>query len=203
MWDDPAVALVCGYLRVNGYFTLTEFEVTLQKGEEVTAVTDLDVIAVRLPTNRERPVHPSDVRVRSDIVATVDPALHVAEDRLDVLIVEVKQGHIEFNPGMFRPATLHAGLRRVGGDLGASAAEVVDELVARGRFESDRAQVRLLAVGSHGRVSTGTSVTHAHILRFLDGHVRRHADVLKAIQTGDPVISFLELVQKSGGLPST
>ena len=103
-------------------FTLTEFEVTLQKGEEVTAVTDLDVIAVRLPSNRERPVHPSDVQVRSDIIATVDPALHVAEDRLDVLIVEVKQGHVEFNPGMFRPATLHAGLRRVGGDLGASAA---------------------------------------------------------------------------------
>lgn len=25
MWDDPAVALVCGCLRVNGYFTLTEF----------------------------------------------------------------------------------------------------------------------------------------------------------------------------------
>lgn len=93
MRADPAVALVCAYLRVNGYFTLTEFEVSVATRHGYRALTDLDIIAVRLATivpsgdtpERER-------RVESGIIATIDPVLDIDESRIDALFVEVKQG---------------------------------------------------------------------------------------------------------------
>ena len=47
---DTAVALVQAYLHVNGYFTVVEHPVleSLRAGQ-VRTVTDLDVLAYRLP----------------------------------------------------------------------------------------------------------------------------------------------------------
>ena len=47
---DSAVALVQAYLRVNGYFTVTEYPVIASgKGGTYRTATDLDVLAVRFP----------------------------------------------------------------------------------------------------------------------------------------------------------
>lgn len=204
MWNDPAVALVCGYLRVNGYFALDEFEVTISEDGHYRSLTDLDVIAIRLPTAREtegyRGRRPA---VRSVIAAAVDPRLDVAEDRLDVLLVEVKQGEVEFNPNIRHPATLHAALHRVGGDLGGPISQIVDSVIDRGFFVSPVAQVRLLAIGSHGSTAEGESMTHGELLTFLESYVERHEGLLRTMQLGDPMVSFLELVQKAhGALPA-
>jgi len=164
--------------------------------KELQAITDLDVIALRLPTAT---VDDSLGQVESGLLTEIDPGLEVAEDRIDVLFVEVKQGEVQFNPGMRQPATLHAGLQRVGGRLGASAGAIAQALIATGRFESTKAQVRLMAVGSHGHVGRGASLTHAHLLDFVERHVQKNAGVLQAMQVGDPVVAFLELAEKAKG----
>ena len=45
---DNAVALVQAYLRVNGYFTVSEYPVMVREGaHSARALTDLDILAVR------------------------------------------------------------------------------------------------------------------------------------------------------------
>ena len=47
---DPAVGMVESYLRVNGYFTVTEYpSVEAPKYGEYRTATDLDVLAFRFP----------------------------------------------------------------------------------------------------------------------------------------------------------
>jgi len=199
---DPAVLLVCGYLRVNGYFTLTEFEVVVRTRSGYRALTDLDVIAVRLPTSPDPPGR-SGRRVAAGILTSIDPELAVAEDRIDVRFVEVKQGEARFNPGMRDREVLEAGLRRVGGDLGAPRGEIATRLARHGGFASERARVRLMAIGSRAGPHRGHVLTHGHVLRFVEGHVAANLDALNAMEVGDPVVAFLELVRKArGGLPA-
>ncbi len=203
MWDDPAVALVCAYLRVNGYFTLTEFEVSVSTKHGYQSLTDLDVIAVRLPTVAERHRRSGHVRrTEGGIIVALDPALHVDESRIDVLFVEVKQGKVEFNPGMRNPLVLEAGLRRVGGSPGAPVDEVAKSLAEHGEYTGGEQRVRLLAVGSHGRVGRGTTLHHGHLLAFVEHHVEQYAEALKAMEAGDPVVGFIELVNKAKHPPT-
>ena len=56
---DNAVALVQAYLRVNGYFTVSEFPVIeLRRREGYQTATDLDILAFRFPgSGRLVPVH--------------------------------------------------------------------------------------------------------------------------------------------------
>jgi len=199
VWNDPAVALVCAYLRVNGYFTLTEFEVSVATRHGFRALTDLDVIAVRLPTSKDRGGEGRRRHVESGIISEVDPALGIDDERTDVLFVEVKQGKTEFNPGVRNPIVLEAAFRRVGGDPGGPIAEAARILAESGEYRGGDLRVRLLAVGSHGRVGRGTGLTHSHLLAFIEHHVDRHADALKSMETGDPVVGFVELVHKAGG----
>src|SRR5262245_18598254 len=47
---DPAVGMVESYLRVNGYFTVTEYPIVeASKYGEYRTATDLDVLAFRFP----------------------------------------------------------------------------------------------------------------------------------------------------------
>ena len=47
---DNAVALVQAYLRLNGYFTVSEYPVVATRsGGEYRTATDLDVLAFRFP----------------------------------------------------------------------------------------------------------------------------------------------------------
>lgn len=192
MMDDPAIALTCAYLRVNGYFTLTEIEIHHQVANEDMAVTDIDVLAVRLPTSDS-----PQPRVTSGVMVAVDPTLDIAEGKLDVLIIEVKQGQIEFNPAIRHPLVLKAALHRVGGGLGDTTATMAKALANTGRYTSSRAQVRLLATGSSGRVTRGTSITHHHMLEYLRGHVKSHQRVLRGRHIADPVVAFMELIEKA------
>lgn len=196
MTEDPAVALVCGYLRANGYFTLTEFGVVEATSEGFRSVTDLDVVAVRLPDLRDGSHRR---RVWAGIASGVDPRLDVATDRLDVLLVEVKQGRAHFNPNLRRREVLLAALRRVGGDYGAPPDRVVERLRRHGRFRSATAQVRLVAAGGHGEVPRALTLHHAVVLAHLERLVAGHLEELAAMEGGDPVVEFLELVAKARG----
>ena len=113
---DIAVNLVESYLRLNGYMTLSEFEVQARRGDGgFDTITDIDIMAIRFPG----PVYAGDPHGGDDthLLLLDDPALLLKEGQIDVIIGEVKQGAAEFNPGIRRHKVLHSMLRRVESDV--------------------------------------------------------------------------------------
>src|SRR3972149_3886020 len=82
---NTAVGLVGNYLRLNGYFTVTEYQVQHpvpgQPGKYETA-TDLDILAIRLPWAAEtvlrHPARPGESRC--EVLLVDDPHVGVALD---------------------------------------------------------------------------------------------------------------------------
>ncbi len=99
---NAVVGLVESYLRLNGYFTATEFQVQQplagQVGRYDTA-TDLDILAVRLPPAAEtllrHPRKPGEWRC--EIAVARDPVLGADLQMPDILIGEVKEGAAALN----------------------------------------------------------------------------------------------------------
>jgi hypothetical protein len=52
---DPALDLVAAYLRLNGYFVLTEQELHVRELTGLRSLTDIDIIAVRPPSATDPP----------------------------------------------------------------------------------------------------------------------------------------------------
>ncbi len=81
---DAAVSLVETYLRINGYFTVTEFPVVeLPEGADYRIATDLDILALRFPTARR--MVPGDDDEES-WAAGLDPALGIGGDEVDMIV---------------------------------------------------------------------------------------------------------------------
>ncbi len=87
---DTAVGLVQSYLYMNGYFTVTEYPVLeLIADCEYRTVTDVDILALRIPGAGRTTESPDGA------VLAVDPALDIDPDRVDVQrIAEVRCVHV-------------------------------------------------------------------------------------------------------------
>jgi hypothetical protein len=196
---DPAVDLVTAYLRINGYFVLTEFEIHRRVGSEIRTLTDVDVIAVRHPTS-PGPVHyrGGDGAEECAIMTTVDPDLDLGGDRVDVLIGEVKQGEALFNPAIQRPEVLHAAVRRVGDVFGEPLDGVVDQLVETGHADTETARVRLVVFAGHGRVEDRMTMHLDQVVTALVGHLRSHEALSRATRFSDPGLAVIALLEKTG-----
>ena len=111
MTMDIAVTLVETYLRLNGYLTLTEFEIQ-KRSEDGTwhTVTDVDMVGVRFPG----PVYAADAHSDADtrFLLIEDEELRLEDECVDVIIGEVKQGEAIFNPGLTNHEALHTVLNR-------------------------------------------------------------------------------------------
>ena len=95
---DIAVNLVESYLRLNGYLTLSEFEVTRRREDgQFETVTDVDIMAMRLPGDTYAGDPHDDEEFQMLLID--DPVLELAPEVTDVIIGEVKQGDAEFNDG--------------------------------------------------------------------------------------------------------
>jgi len=97
---DHAVALVETYLRVNGYFTVTEYPlVEVCKYGSYRTATDLDALAFRFPgAGRFVPFQMAASSNKGGPERFVcDPKLGATRDRPEMLIGEVKEGHAELN----------------------------------------------------------------------------------------------------------
>lgn len=140
-----AVGLVESYLRLNGYFTVTEYQVQHpvagQPGMYETA-TDLDILAVRLPWAAETVLrHPQRTKeVRCEVLLADDQVLAAARDVPDVLIGEVKEGAAELNRGLRTPEVLHAALRRIGCCPEAHLADAAGALLRQGQVALEPAR---------------------------------------------------------------
>ena len=91
MSADPALALAVAYLRLNGYFLLTEQELHIREPVGFRTLTDIDIIALRPPTARGPAHHHLGQGVEECLIVTDrDPDLEIDTTRFDIIIGEVK-----------------------------------------------------------------------------------------------------------------
>lgn len=202
---DIAVALVQAYLHVNGYLAVTEYPVAeLTRNRGLQSATDIDMLAIRLP--QAGGIVPA--RRRNHVNGFVaDPVLEVEEGITDFIIAEVKEGPAQLNKGTRNPSVLTAVLLRFGCCPAAEVPENVERLLAYGKSRtSTNMQIRLLAFGSEADAVPpvpSLEISHAHLIRFLQEHLRRHWDLFRQVHTRDPVFGFLLLMEKAFRAEST
>lgn len=164
---DNAVALVQAYLRLNGYFTVSEYPVIAVRNGGYRSATDLDILAFRFPaTGRIAPSARRDGGDDEDHAAP-DPALGIPADRADMIIGEVKEGRAVLNDA----ATVAGVLRAV--------------LVAFGP----------LAVAAPSRHHAVVSLRR--VVGFLRAYVRDHREMLRGAESKDPAFVFLITLAKA------
>ncbi len=206
---NTAVGLVETYLRLNGYFTVTEYQVQHpvpgQPGRYETA-TDLDILAIRLPWAAETVLrHPQGPgEERCEVLLASDPALDLIPDLTDVLIGEVKEGAAAFNRPLRTPEVLYAALRRVGCCPEEHIAEAALALLNYGQFRLQHrpglaCRIRLASFA--GRVDPahrpdGLAITLGHMLRFIQQRLIAYRPVLRSAHFGDPLLNLLKLMEK-------
>jgi len=198
---DIAVSLVESYLRLNGYLTLSEFEIQSRVADGTfETFTDIDIMGMRFPGE----VYAGDPHdgVDARLLLLHDDALGLVDGQIDVIVGEVKQGAAQFNPGIRRHEVLHQILRRVQWLFEMSLAEVVDDLArhslcivpARG---GGTVRVRLVAFGRAPANDLHT-ITHAHIVETLVRFFLGEDHAFRPAQFSAPAPAMLNLLLKSG-----
>ena len=198
---DIGVDLVEAYLRLNGYFTVTEFEVHRETSPGVyQSVTDVDVIAVRFPG----PIYIADSHGKGESPALLveDPILELEEDTVDVIIGEVKQGEAVFNPGLTDHHTLHTVLQRVAwlfdGGVHEVARDLEKKLVCHRQGAGGRnVRARLVAFG-RSPVNNIHTISLTHIFEKMIGQFEEYGDALRAAQFKNPAAALIRLLVKTG-----
>lgn len=197
---DNAVAIVQAYLRLNGYFTVSEYPVVEQlRPGDIRTLTDLDILGFRFP-GAGRLV--ARGRTSSDAHRfEPDPVLAAAAGRPDMLIGEVKEGKAELNRAARDPHVLEVVLARFGCCPAAEAREIVQRLIRAGSAPMpDGHTVRLVAFGAAPKAGEEKGylvVPLAHCVAFLQQHLRDHWDVLRHVQPKDAAFGFLTLLEKA------
>lgn len=193
---DTAVALVQSYLYMNRYFTVTEYPVLeLTEGGEYRTVTDVDVIAVRFPGAGRNGAG------ESESFLEVDPDLCVDSNRIDLIIAEVKEGRAELNASARDPKVLKAALDRFGALGEERISRVIGDLLVDGEADHpDGFRVRLMAFGA--RPPTQPNIRYrwrllGDIAEFMQRRLSDHWSAAQTIQSKDPALSFLLLLEKA------
>lgn len=198
---DTAVALVQACLRVNGYFTVAEFPVVeALRGDCHRTLTDLDILAFRF-TGAGAPLTHGGRK-------TVDPEGHEPDDQLggagdtaDMIIGEVKEGGARMNSGARDPVVLRAALVRFGCCTAEEADRVVSGLLNQGHAMTRAGhRIRMVVFGStleEGGAQRFHFVPLGHVVRWLQGHMAEHWELIRHSQTKDSVLSFLLTMEKA------
>lgn len=198
---DIAVNLVENYLRLNGYMTLSEFEVQRRdKKGRFKTVTDIDVMAIRFPGE----IYIGDPHTEADceMLLIDDPVLELDDKTIDVIVGEVKQGQAELNPGIKDHGVLHSVLRRLEWIYTEDIRDVIKGLQREGIYRSPgrgggTVRTRLVAFGRSGHSNLNT-IALSHMVTTLLDFFERHEDAFRPIQFREPAPAFLSLLLKSG-----
>jgi hypothetical protein len=197
---DAAVGLVQAYLRVNGFFTVTEYPVVAETSHGGMTLTDVDVLAVRFP-GAQRWV---PERGREGQALPTDPELSSADDGLDMIIGEVKEGEARLNRGAYALPVVETVIRRFGccaRDPAATARAVVEgraaETVVGGGMHC---RIRMIVfAGSEAEVTSRYRVIPLrHVFTFLSDHLNRNREVFLRTQIKDEAMDLMALLAKVG-----
>lgn len=197
---DEAVGLVQVYLRLNGYFTVTEYPVleALGQGRHRVA-TDLDVLAVRF-AGAGRPFSMGRAREKA---FTPDPRLGPPDEAVDMIIGEVKEGKATLNDGASNFDVLRGALLRFGCCPPDEIPQVVKGLLQRGSTRTHCGhRVRLIAFGSYP--SPGErheTILLGDIIDFLQRYIRSNWPMIRNAQFKDSAFNLLAMMEKAGCAP--
>jgi hypothetical protein len=146
---DTAVALVQAYLHVNGYFTVAEHPVLeSMRGNHVRTVTDLDILAYRLPGAGDDLLHRNPRRAPQRQSPDVDPALCAPAGRADMIVGEVKQGPARLKQALRDAGTLEVALARFGCCPVDESRDVSRRLLSHGRADTSGGhEIRVVPFG--------------------------------------------------------
>jgi hypothetical protein len=164
-------------------------------GGDYRTVTDVDVLALRIP-GAGRP----DAPVGSPTIA-LDPVLDVDRGRMDLIIAEVKEGRAELNASARDDRVLRAALSRFGAVPDEQIAGVIEELLEDGEAEHPEGiRVRLMAFG--GRPPQHSDGSYSWMLLgdlvgFIHRTLGEHWAAAQTLQSKDPALSFLLMLEKA------
>lgn len=199
---DAASGLVEAYLHVNGYLTLSEWQIqALNQRGRWNTITDVDILALRFP---------GDVYLADSHDPEIRPTLKVPGNLLmledgviDVIVGEIKEGEAVFNPAMTRHETLHTVLHRLGwlyGDGGLTP--VVVDLTERGVSRSvapggGLVRTRLVSFGQAPQLTENT-IPIGMMLEEAVAFLGVHDALLHSARFANPVAATLKLLHKAG-----
>ena len=206
---DNAVSLVQTYLRLNGYFTVSEFPVIeAERGGTYRTATDLDILAIRFPRADLLPAgahgrHPAGQAGPPGL----DPTLGIPADQPDMIIGEIKEGRAILNDAATDPAVLQAVLVRFGCCPPAQSAELAQRIVTTGRAVLPIGHhVRLVAFGAlpgEGGRPPHDVILLGQALVYLESYIERHWEALRHTDYKDPAFGFLMTLEKARrGMPA-
>ncbi|HEY0591881.1 MAG TPA: hypothetical protein VGF40_08945 [Thermoanaerobaculia bacterium] len=197
---DHAVSLVQAYLQLNGYFTSAEYPVVsaTNGSRRYRTITDIDILAFRFP-NFPRPELEGKA-VSAGGAAKPDPGLGIPEDRIDMIIGEVKEGRVNFNSSSRDPEVLATVLSRFGATRGDEQ-RIIEGIRARGEIAMESGyQVRLVAFGAMppgDEVPPCRIISLGRVLQYLQNYVRVNWTMLRQCQFKDQALGFLMTLEKA------
>lgn len=198
---DVCTNLVQSYLRVNGYFTATDYPlVESSRSGSTRTLTDIDMLAVRFarPSSEER--HKRAAKsVEGPMVSHPDPVLGCPEHHTDMIVAEIKQGRAQVNPAARNRYALAAALTRFGCCDPKEAPGLVQNLLRHGRAKAENDHVlRMVVFASHGeQAPRGWHWVHLdRVFRFLDNYLLRERSDLSSVDLHDPALAWLSLLHK-------
>lgn len=198
---DTAVALVEAYLRINGYFTVTEYPVLeVSQRDGTHSVSDLDVLAFRFAGAGHDLKLRRHGTLRGDLHGQLDPALGASPEQGDMIVGEVKRGVARFNEATRTPEVLAAGLLRFGCCPADAALPLARTLLAHGAADSAHGhRVRMVAFGQPAEVPPRGwhTVSLASVISYLERHLREHWDVLRHVHFSSEVLDLLALLKRA------
>ncbi len=198
---DNAVTLVQAYLRLNGYFTVTEFPIVeaMKHGGHRTA-TDIDVLAFRFP-GAGRLITQSGKGAHNDrLIGRTDPALGLLDDGADMMIGEVKEGRAQVNHSARDPAVLRAALTRFGCCHSDEVDALVESLIRKGHSTTKHGhRVRIVAFGSIlPETDPGYhTISLGQVIAYSKAYLKDHWEVFRVAELKDPALGFLATMIKS------
>jgi hypothetical protein len=118
-----------------------------------------------------------------------------------MLVGEVKEGRGRLNKAALDPAVLRAALVRFGCCTAAEAPHIVKELRRRGTTTTGAGhRIRMVVFGSTRDEHAGAALTFVplgHVVQFLQDHLQEHWDLVRHVQTREPVLGFLLTLEKA------
>lgn len=197
---DPAVSLVQAYLRLNGFFTVTEFPVMARSPRGTFSMTDIDILAVRFP-NAQHWIPGEGVPAAQ---LGRDRALEIDSQSMQLIIGEVKEGRAWINRGALRPRVLETVVRRFGcceENPRKIAAQILDEGSVETTVNGMPCRVRLLVFGGvqdEHHPSKYTCIPLRHVIEYTNEYVSRYSDVFTSSEMKDEGLSLITLMAKLG-----
>lgn len=194
---DAAVALVQAYLRLNGYFTETEYPIVTIDHGNTTTLTDVDVLAIRFP-------HAGRWIPGTHETLPSDPVLDAATDRMDMIIGEVKERHCRLNRAAYTLPVIETVLRRFGCCENPRATA---ESVLRGRRGCahggpvTHCRIRIVVFSGlepEEKPAHFQAISLRHVARYISSHLAAYREAFLHTTQKDDVVGLFSLLLKLG-----